>query len=114
MIQTTILIIICLVINIIISNIIGKLGKEKKVGFKTAFWISFFLGPIIGLLIVIASVPINKEESKVEFKPVAIELTPEEKEREKSEQEFNNIIMTCLTLVTICVIIYMFYKNMYH
>ena len=60
------LFIISLVINLIICNIIGKLGREKKIGFNTAFTLSFFLSPIIGALIVIASVPLTMEERERE------------------------------------------------
>jgi|LakMenE01Jun11ns_1017448.scaffolds.fasta_scaffold8479337_1 hypothetical protein len=54
--------VIGLVINGIISNIVGNTGKRKDVGYNKSFWVSFFLSPIIGLLLVIASTPITEEE----------------------------------------------------
>ena len=66
-------IIIGLIINGIVSHIIAKIGKEKSIGYQTAFLISFLFTPLLGVLIVIASK----------------ELTPEEKEKIKyQENEF--------------------------
>jgi hypothetical protein len=51
-----------LIINGIVSNIVGNAGKRKDVGYNISFWVSFLLSPIIGLLLVIASTPITEEE----------------------------------------------------
>lgn len=42
---------------LVLSFIIGSLGKDKKIGFGGAFLVSLFFSPIIGLLVVIASSP---------------------------------------------------------
>lgn len=80
-----IFVILGIVVNVIISNIIGNLGKEKKIGYSTSFWVSFLLSPIIGILMVIASVPLSdQDKDKLKLKPEndePIELTPEEKYR---------------------------------
>lgn len=38
-----------------LSIIIGSAGKERKIGFLTAFVISIFLSPITGLIVIIFS-----------------------------------------------------------
>jgi len=65
-----IIIIITLFTNLILSHIVGNLGKEKKIGYNTSFLVSFFFSPLIGLLMVIASVQSenykqdNKDDNK--------------------------------------------------
>jgi len=65
-----IIIIITLFTNLILSHIVGNLGKEKKIGYNTPFLVSFFFSPLIGLLMVIASVQSenykqdNKDDNK--------------------------------------------------
>lgn len=49
---------------IILSSIIGNLGKSKTIGYWGAFFVSLFFSPIIGILVVIASSP-KKIEKKV-------------------------------------------------
>lgn len=56
------IVIVGLVINGIIANIIGKIGSDKKIGYSTAFWVSFLLTPLLGILMVIASQPITEKE----------------------------------------------------
>lgn len=86
-----------LIINGVISNIIGNLGKDKKIGYSTAFWVSFLLTPLLGILLVIASVPAEKSivnDVLNENKPINNynyrELTPEE--NVKIEKTFNVVI----------------------
>jgi len=96
------LIIICLVINIILSNIIGKLGKEKKIGFNTAFCVSFFLSPIIGVLIVIASTPLTKEDREVTLPPDVSKITAEEMKKYDSV----SLIIGLIIFILICYMIF--------
>ena len=65
----TFIIIFALIINVIIANIVGKVGKTKEIGFNTAFFVSFLLSPIIGLLLVIASNPLTPEQIAEQNKP---------------------------------------------
>ncbi len=58
------ILIVGLVINGIVANIIGKIGKDKKIGYGTSFWVSFLLTPILGILMVIASQPITEKEKR--------------------------------------------------
>lgn len=53
-----------IIINVIIANVIGKIGNDKKIGYTTSFCVSFLLSPIVGLLLVIASIPLTDEEKK--------------------------------------------------
>ena len=60
--MTPIFIIIGLVLNGILAHIIGNVAKDRKIGYNTAFLVSFLLSPLIGLLLVIASVPLTEAE----------------------------------------------------
>ena len=53
--MTAILIIIVLIINAAVAHIIGNVAKDRKIGYNTAFLLSFLLSPLLGILIVIAS-----------------------------------------------------------
>lgn len=56
------IILVGLVINGIVAHIIGNIAVDRKIGYNTAFWVSFLLSPIIGLLMVAASVPLTSED----------------------------------------------------
>ena len=58
------LVLVVLVINGVIAHVIGNVGKEKKIGYSTSFWVSFLLGPLIGILMVIASIPLTDKDKK--------------------------------------------------
>jgi len=44
-----------IILYVLVSNYIGKVGDLRKIGFKRAFWISIILTPIIGILITFKS-----------------------------------------------------------
>lgn len=67
--MTAILIIIGLIINTVVAHIIGNVAKDRKIGYNTAFLISFLLSPLLGILIVIAS-PLNTTEIVNERKEI--------------------------------------------
>jgi MFS family permease len=48
----------------IIAHFIGKIGVDRKIGYSGAFWFSFLLGPLIGILVVIASPKLTEENTK--------------------------------------------------
>jgi len=58
----TFIIIIGLVINAAVAHIIGNVAKDRKIGYNTAFLLSFLLSPLLGILIVLAS-PMNTGET---------------------------------------------------
>ena len=60
--MTTFIIIIGLVINAAVAHIIGNVAKDRKIGYNTAFLLSFLLSPLLGILIVLAS-PMNTGET---------------------------------------------------
>lgn len=100
-------IIIGLIINVVISDIIGNLGKEKKIGYKTAWLCSFLLSPILGILFVIASVPLSDDEKKeqkeqkeiIEQKPdIQIELY-------KKKMSKEDIIVICFAIFAVILLI---------
>ena len=40
-----------IVFYVLVANSVGKLGENKKIGFKRAFWTSLFLTPLVGILL---------------------------------------------------------------
>ena len=101
-----------LIINGIVANIIGNLGKEKKIGYWTSFWVSFLLTPILGVLLVIASRPITeieKEENKklnvgsesvkdFIFENKKLVLTPEELQKLKKKEDITIFVIAMIAL----------------
>jgi len=47
---------------LVLSIIVGQLGKSRKIGFGKAFFISFFLSPLIGFLVLLASKSLSESE----------------------------------------------------
>ena len=90
------------IVNLLVSIQIGKLGKEKKIGYNTAFWLSFLLTPIIGLLAVIASIPKKEETQKEEPKVYTT--------KELEADDTPRIIMVLWGLA-ILVILYLMFKK---
>ena len=91
-------ILVGLIINAIIAGLIGKLGKEKKIGYRTSFWVSFLLSPIIGILMVIASVPLSIED-KADLKPSKPSNIDWVKIYEKNENIFGIILVIIIILL---------------
>jgi hypothetical protein len=101
-----------LIVNGIISHLIGNLGKEKKIGYSTSFWVSFLFSPIIGILMVIGSVPKPQEEIETKIEPTTIskidrELTAEEK---KKLSKIEDILTIVIGIVGLCFILYISFK----
>jgi cytosine/uracil/thiamine/allantoin permease len=92
--ENLILVIVGLIINGIIANLIGNLGSEKKIGYKTSFCVSFLLSPIIGLLMVIASVPLLEGEK---IKPTNID-------REKLGKNVINVISLIVIAIVMAIL----------
>jgi cytosine/uracil/thiamine/allantoin permease len=92
--ENLILVIVGLIINGIIANLIGNLGNEKKIGYKTSFCVSFLLSPIIGLLMVIASVPLLEGEK---IKPINID-------REKLGKNVINVISLIVIAIVMAIL----------
>jgi hypothetical protein len=59
------IILIGLVVNIILSHLVGEQGKFRKIGYQTSLIISLCFSPIIGLLFVMSSLP-KEKENKIE------------------------------------------------
>jgi len=59
-----VILIISLVVNTILSHLVGKNGIDKEIGYKTSFWVSFCFSPLIGLLLVISSKELKDGRSK--------------------------------------------------
>ena len=96
-------IVVGLIINAIIAGLIGKLGREKKIGYRTSFWVSFLLSPIIGILMVIASVPLSNED-KAESKPSNIDW-------EKIGENISADKYALYIIIMIAIIIFAFYRT---
>ena len=93
-------IVVGLIINAIIAGLIGKLGREKKIGYRTSFWVSFLLSPIIGILMVIASVPLS-DQDKADLKPSNIDW----------EKIGENVFTIISAIIILIVIIFTFYRT---
>lgn len=107
-------IILGLIINGVIAHIVGNVGKDKKIGYSTSFWVSFLLSPLIGLLLVIASVPLSEREIEelnndkpTTIKPTTIEtyrqLSPEEYEKKEKTEK---IVFYTFSLILLLFVIY--------
>lgn len=60
-----------LVSNVILSYITGVIGKERKIGFSNAFFVSLLLSTIVGFIVVLSSPRITDER----YKEKILELT---------------------------------------
>lgn len=60
-----IILIIAIVVNVILANLIAKQGEDRKIGYTNSFLVSLLLTPLIGLLLVIASMPLSNEEKEI-------------------------------------------------
>jgi hypothetical protein len=66
---------------LILSFIVGSLGKNREIGFAASFIISIFVSPLIGFIIVIGS----KRKSDAEFQKKILELETERNELLKKD-----------------------------
>jgi len=57
----TLLIILGIILNTILSHLVATTGEKKDIGYNTVFWTSFLFSSLIGLLLSIAS-PNNSEK----------------------------------------------------
>lgn len=60
-----------LVSNVILSYITAVIGKERKIGFSNAFFVSLLLSTIVGFIVVLSSPRITDER----YKEKILELT---------------------------------------
>ena len=102
----TLIIIVALAINTIIANIVGKVGKTKEIGYNTAFFVSFLLSPLIGLLLVIASNPLTPEQ-------IAEQNKPKEPEPEKTPDNDGSGNKSLYILLSIIGIIFLLITGLY-
>lgn len=72
---------VALVVNFFISTEVGKLAETRELGKEKGFWISFLLGPVLGLLFVLASRQLTNEQFLLE------EQKNEDSNETKTEQE---------------------------
>jgi hypothetical protein len=94
--------VIVLILNLFISNEVGKVAETRELGREKGFWISFLLSPILGLLFVLASRPLTDEQVN-QIRNRMIVVTPEQ---EKQDQVRQNIIAVILAvLVVFCVLL---------
>lgn len=57
------MIITVVLLTILLSYIVGKIGKNRKFGFWGYFLLSILLTPLVGILLVLASDPRTKPQS---------------------------------------------------
>ncbi len=103
--MTTILIIIVLIINAVVAHIIGNVAKDRKIGYNTAFLLSFLLSPLLGILIVIASPLVVPGDVKINKK-----TQPDEKEYKEGLSKEDLIVITIGLVTVICLFILIKYN----
>ena len=72
--------VILILVNIVLAYFIGFLGRNRKLGFWGHFFASLLLTPVIGLLLIVATNPIDDEDQVKLLKDEIKSL----KEKEKS------------------------------
>jgi hypothetical protein len=99
--MTAILIIIALIINAVVAHIIGNVAKDRKIGYNTAFLLSFILSPLLGILIVIASPLVTPDDVKTN----STKTQPDEKKEGLSKEDLIVISIGLVTVICIFILI---------
>ena len=94
--------VIALILNLFISNEVGKVAETRELGREKGFWISFFLSPILGLLFVLASRPLTDEQVN-QIRNRMIVVTPEQEQQDQIRQ--NIIAVVLAVLLVLCVLL---------
>lgn len=102
-----IIFVIALIINLVISNEVGKVAETRELGREKGFWISFLLSPVLGLLFVLASRPLSDEQVN-QIKNRMIVVTPEQ---EQEDQVRQNIIAIILAVLVVFFVLLLTIKN---
>ena len=55
--------VIAVVFNIIFAFLIAEMGKTRQIGYRSLFWISVFLSPIVGFIVALTSPSIGSASS---------------------------------------------------
>lgn len=77
---------VALIVNFFISIEVGKLAQTRELGKEKGFWISFLLGPLLGLLFVLASRQLTDVQLLVEEEKV--EISSETKKEQENQIQF--------------------------
>ena len=99
--------VIALILNLFISNEVGKVAETRELGREKGFWISFLLSPVLGLLFVLASRPLSDEQVN-QIKNRMIVVTPEQ---EQEDQVRQNIIAIILAVLVVFFVLLLTIKN---
>lgn len=59
------------IMSLVFCLVVARLGKDRKIGFSRAYFTSFFLSPIIGLIITLSSAKLIDEEYKEKMLEIA-------------------------------------------
>ena len=54
--------VVLILVSIVLAYLIGFLGRNRKLGFWGHFFASLLLTPVIGLLLIVATNPIDDED----------------------------------------------------
>ena len=90
------IIIIAVIINGIISHLVGNNGKNRKIGYDTSFLVSFFFSPIIGLLLVLSSKNLSDEEIKL--------IEAKELEKKNNTSKLSNVLFYSFLIIIFLII----------
>ena len=99
--------VIALILNLFISNEVGKVAETRELGREKGFWISFLLSPILGLLFVLASRPLTDEQVN-QIRNRMIVVTPEQ---EQQDQIRHNIIAVVLAVLLVLYVLLITLSN---
>ena len=105
------ILVVALIINLLISLEVSKVAQTREISKETAFWISFLLSPILGLLFVLASRPLSDEQVSKLRERVKAQL-PSEEQKQQMKQSYEKhlkitqqVKMTLLIVVSVLFII---------
>ena len=97
------ILVIVVIINGIISHLVGKNGKSRKIGYDTSFFVSFFLSPIIGLLLVLSSKNLSDDEIK--------KIEEADINKNKKSSKLNNILFYSFLGIIISLILILIFNQ---
>ena len=101
----TLFFVIALALNLFISSEVSKVAQTRELGGEKGFWISFLLSPIVGLLFVLASPALTKEQVN-QIKNQVVITTPEQEALEEKQQ--NQIAAVLVTVMFVIALVWSF------
>jgi hypothetical protein len=89
------------IVSIVICYIVGTYGKKRKIGFWGAFWASFFLSPILGMLFVLTS---DKKEVQIKTTYIPKPVDPAILKAHTTKMNKTLLWLTAIFLILVAII----------